>query len=369
MWALKGIRTHPYFASRDIFEKYLKQGALSINKPTWERERHVVFELSLDCNLSCRYCFNRYMKRDTFMEPRHWEYIIQHLPQKTVITLFGGEPFLYKGILDVLKAIERHDKDFVVRCFTNGTLSESVASTLAQIKKPINLLVSIDGPKDIHDVVRGKGVYDAAKETLKRVREMAPQHKIIVKSTVSTLNMHRIRELVKDLDGLFDSITFGELHPTGKGAERKEEMEIPLDTWFDIFLNIQSKYQTGDVIDTEVLNRCGFGEDLLYIRSDGYIGGCTEWTGYKHHILEYMMHPERDLWDYIPIKFPNESCLSCPLYWACRGGCRNMARILTGKWDGCDLSRKKWVESTMEYVLKKSNDPAMYDPAFSSTDV
>jgi radical SAM protein with 4Fe4S-binding SPASM domain len=294
------------------------------------------------------------MKRKPYrLSLRHYKFILSKLREGSFVTIFGGEPFLREDILDILKLIEENDKNFVVRVFTNATLTERVVSTLKEIKKPLNVLISVDGPKEIHEKIRGKGTYNKVKETLKRLRKEAPWHKIFLKVTVSKLNINKIEDMLEDLNGLFDGVSFGELHLSGNAKEHKDEVVWEFREWFNIVTKIREKYNVQEVISEDFLNRCGFGKNLVYIREDGYIAGCTEDDYAIYHITDLYAFPEKRLEDFIPIKFPNEACLHCELFWACRGGCRKQAKDLTGSWSGCDLKRREYVIQFLKWLTER----------------
>jgi MoaA/NifB/PqqE/SkfB family radical SAM enzyme len=64
---------------------------------------------------------------------------------------------MFPGIIELLNYI--HDKDMSISIDTNGTLLKQYAADIVRIGK-IHLTISMDGPEEIHDQVRGvKGTY------------------------------------------------------------------------------------------------------------------------------------------------------------------------------------------------------------------
>ena len=73
-------------------------------------------------------------------------------PHKPIISLFGGEPFLYPDIMPLI----RDDQGARPTCtvITNGWRLERYARELVELGID-SIAVSIDGPPDVHDRIRG----------------------------------------------------------------------------------------------------------------------------------------------------------------------------------------------------------------------
>lgn len=111
------------------------------------------------CNLNCTMCFEKLRPQHPEMTIEDWRRIIHQIAtSKPRIHLSGGEPFMYKPILDLIALIKQHDLFLTIT--TNGTFLEQHAADIVRMN--INRIhVSIDGPKEIHDAVRGvPGTYD-----------------------------------------------------------------------------------------------------------------------------------------------------------------------------------------------------------------
>src|SRR6185295_86622 len=74
-------------------------------------------------------------------------------PHQPIVSLFGGEPFLYPDILPLVRAIKRHG--LVATVITNGWHLERHARELVEAGMDA-IAVSIDGPPDVHDRIRGR---------------------------------------------------------------------------------------------------------------------------------------------------------------------------------------------------------------------
>ncbi len=70
-----------------------------------------------------------------------------------IVSLFGGEPFLYPDILPLIAEIKRRGLTCTV--ITNGGRLEALAKDLVELGID-SIAVSIDGPPDVHDRIRGR---------------------------------------------------------------------------------------------------------------------------------------------------------------------------------------------------------------------
>ncbi len=113
------------------------------------------------CNLDCRHCFvfradNPQSPRDKMSDATilHQLEILRDRHGIRSMLFMGGEPMIRKDM--VLKAIKLFPESAVV---TNGTYGiPSIPGHL--------VTVSLDGPPDLNDLVRGKGVFAKVKEAV-----------------------------------------------------------------------------------------------------------------------------------------------------------------------------------------------------------
>ena len=116
----------------------------------------ILLLLTTRCNLSCPYC----IARDGLNVPEtdrltlhEWKRVVDSIPRGTVVSLEGGEPFLFPEImelLDMLLASRRR-----VTAVTNGTALTPERVTRLVQGGLLYLGVSIDGMEDYHNRVRG----------------------------------------------------------------------------------------------------------------------------------------------------------------------------------------------------------------------
>ncbi len=126
----------------------------------------MVYTTSL-CNLRCKYCGGSWPAK---LLPPKPIYSVEELkryisfdPDPTIV-FYGGEPLLnVKFIKEVMDNVEAR---YGIQ--TNATLHERLEDEYW--KRFYAVLISVDGPKEVTEKNRGKGVYDKAIELLERVK-------------------------------------------------------------------------------------------------------------------------------------------------------------------------------------------------------
>jgi MoaA/NifB/PqqE/SkfB family radical SAM enzyme len=129
---------------------------------TW-RPRNAVWELTLACNLRCVHCGSRAgaSRADELSTAECLDVVAQLADLGgELLTLSGGEPLL-RDDWDVI-AREAARRGLTVNLVTNGTLVDARIAGRARAAGLANVGVSIDGPRDVHDAIRGRGAFDNA---------------------------------------------------------------------------------------------------------------------------------------------------------------------------------------------------------------
>ncbi len=180
---------------------------------------------------------------------------------RPIISLFGGEPFLYPDILPLIREIKKRDLTCTV--ITNGGRLEQNARELVEIGID-SIAVSIDGPPEVHNRIRGQkdsfekataGVR-AVSEWRKRLGRPLPMQIAIL--PITELNLEAIAPAVEILRTLpFDTINVGLrwFIPKDVGAEyervMKETFGIAAESWkgFDFDWSAVSATKTRQMTD------------------------------------------------------------------------------------------------------------------------
>ncbi|MBU7010089.1 MAG: radical SAM protein [Theionarchaea archaeon] len=189
-------------------------------KVMYERSKYNTITTSLhvittyNCNLACIYCYEGKGELEhKSMDEKTAHCAIKFIKNLTEnenskslgIELFGGEPFLNMPInLLIAKKLhtwcEENNKYFSVNAITNGTLS-SAQNVEALAEYGCSYLVTVDGPKEIHDQRRiyknGKGTFDDIMEGLHRVND--EDLRIMIRINVDEKNKGNIVSLFEYL--------------------------------------------------------------------------------------------------------------------------------------------------------------------------
>lgn len=137
------------------------------------------FAVTYRCNLQCRMC-NIWRKPADAKELdiAQIDAFLSRTRGLSWVGLTGGEPFLRADLPQIVESVNRHcgESLLAVHFATNGQLVEGIADLLdhlARIKRrwqPV-FTVSIDGPPELHDEIRGRaGAWDRAVETLRLLK-------------------------------------------------------------------------------------------------------------------------------------------------------------------------------------------------------
>lgn len=155
------------------------------------------------CNSRCLTC-NIWMKRENELTLDEWEKVLSSMGTAPYwFTISGGEPFMFKGIVELAQMAYQYNRPGIINIPTNSILStipkkvQQIAETCPESQLIINL--SLDGVGEKHDRIRGiKGNFEKFERTLAallELRDSLPNLALGIHSVVSVFN-------VKDLDEL-----------------------------------------------------------------------------------------------------------------------------------------------------------------------
>ncbi|HOZ80851.1 MAG TPA: radical SAM protein [Candidatus Woesebacteria bacterium] len=117
------------------------------------------------CNLNCRYCYTH--KTKNVLSNQQILKFVSQFPNLKSIIFCGGEVFTLADFPSLVNQLI--NQNIFITIITNGTIDR-----LAEIKDPTNcqLLVSFDGPKEIHDYNRGSGNFDKSCNFVKHALDL-----------------------------------------------------------------------------------------------------------------------------------------------------------------------------------------------------
>ncbi len=155
-------------------ERRMREG-LTENGGLMEYPSHFIFELTMKCNLRCKMCFYDFVReaeenRDKQeLTTEQIKNIVEEIsPYMRSVTLVGAEVTLRKDFLTILQMLDQ--KGAQISMTTNGTLfTEEYYRVFKGLKQLPQVGISLDGPKEAHDLIRGKGRFEKSVSTIRRL--------------------------------------------------------------------------------------------------------------------------------------------------------------------------------------------------------
>lgn len=163
---------------------------------------NITYELSWLCNLECVYC-DRHTPMDNEMSRDQIFNALGEFVQLGTrgVSLDGGEPLAHPHVAEIVGFLV--ERGVEVSLHTNGIL---VPRQIATIRKLNKLKISLDGPVESHDAMRGAGSFNRAIAGARAAREAG----VPVEFTccVGRHNEDAIEQLLDIAEGLGSSIIF-----------------------------------------------------------------------------------------------------------------------------------------------------------------
>jgi radical SAM protein with 4Fe4S-binding SPASM domain len=142
------------------------------------------------------YIRNRTAELGQRMNLEDWTRLVDEAAQHTIrfIVVRGGEPFLFKGIMDLLKYIK--SKGIFLSIDTNGMLLDNYIDDLGGLSN-IHITFSVDGPEEVHDAVRNApGSFQKLKQNIALLNELEKKNgRHISKSVCFTISQYNYQAL------------------------------------------------------------------------------------------------------------------------------------------------------------------------------
>jgi Fe-coproporphyrin III synthase len=191
------------------------------------------------CNLTCAHCFiytdgnpndpahdipdDELLEAVTRVRDRHGVHGMLWM---------GGEPMIRWRLIE--RGVKLFSRNVIT---TNGTIP------LKDFGPGVTYVVSLDGPRDLNDPVRGEGVYDKVKKNLMALpADFAPT--VQIQCVVTKQNQHRLEELVKEfLDTPVNGIAFTFHVPNeGEDSELSWRDAAERESAVDAVLELKRRY-------------------------------------------------------------------------------------------------------------------------------
>jgi MoaA/NifB/PqqE/SkfB family radical SAM enzyme len=167
----------------------------------------LTFSVNNYCNQLCKTC--NIWKNNSIEEKRkelkldEVERIFSQFPKIFWLTITGGEPFLRRDLVEIVKIAYEKSKVNVLTITTNGSLPDIIEKDVKEILrncKNLRLIVnvSVDGDRELHDKIRGvEGSFDKAVETIEKLKKIKSRRLIVgINSVISIFNVDKLYNLL-----------------------------------------------------------------------------------------------------------------------------------------------------------------------------
>jgi radical SAM protein with 4Fe4S-binding SPASM domain len=267
------------------------------------------------------------------------EYGIEFSPS---FNITGGEPFLRNDIFEVLKKIR--SRGFDIYILSNGILIDRERAKILSDLAISGVQVSIEGPEEIHEKIRGKGSFSSA---LKGVRHLLDQGiTVTLNITLSDINADYFMEMVELSSAIgVQRLGFSRLVPSGRGKSllpnmlKKERVKELYEAIIPLKIN-GLDIVSGDPVLSQLFSTykkdhgsiatggCAAGLSGVTILQDGTITPCRRLDIPIGNIRKDSL---REIWATSDVllklrdrKSYKDRCRSCSRWASCRG-CRAIA--------------------------------------------
>ncbi len=279
------------------------------------------------------------------------------------ISLSGGEPFCRRDILLLLKYLYRCK--IPANIISNGWLvSEDIVKELSFIR-PLRVMISIDGPKNIHDSIRKSGSFERAMGSFKLFKKYGVMCGCI--TTLTKANVDYLEDVYRSLlDAGVQCWQFQLGMPMGNLAKNKEMLLYPedlprvIDYFYKKSLEDRIEIYPTDCIGyynekvDEMLKKvyrldfaprftgCNAGKHGFGLLHNGDVIGCTSIRDREYIEGNIKEKSLRDIWE-DPNSFAwnrkfsrshlRGECANCEHADECLGGCADVRLTTKGSFD------------------------------------
>lgn len=352
-----------------------------------ERSGNVIKALCLHvahtCNLNCAYCFasqGKYHGERALMSfetgKRALDFLVENSGNRTnlEVDFFGGEPLMnwevVKQLVLYARSIEgEHHKNFRFTLTTNGMLIDDDVIAFAN-REMSNVVLSLDGRKEIHDRLRvdyaGRGSFETIVPKFQKLVAARGGKNYYMRGTFT----HANPDFTKDIEAMLD-LGFTELSmepvvcaPGDEAALTREDLPVVLREYERLAELMLARKKEGReftfyhyMIDLNEgpciykrISGCGSGTEYMAVTPWGDLYPCHQFVGEEKYRLG-------DIWNGVSNHAVQEEFRACNAYtrpecrdcWAklyCSGGCAANAYHASGSVRGiyeygCELFRKR----------------------------
>jgi AdoMet-dependent heme synthase len=193
----------------------------------------VQWHLTERCNLACTHCYQGKPLTeemslteikgvmdhiDSMLKSWSDSYGIDFSPS---FNITGGEPFLRDDLFPILEAASRGN--FGLDLLTNGTLIDRNRARALSDLGVDGVQVSLEGPRDVHDGIRGKGSFTRALSGIQHLLHFnIPVTLNVTLSRLNSAHFVEVIDLARELR--VERLGFSRLVPSGRGRALLDAM-------------------------------------------------------------------------------------------------------------------------------------------------
>lgn len=188
-----------FFLYRSLLPESFRQGPYRLN-----------LAITKECHSKCTTCniWNLPQNKKHELSLAEYQKIAKQFSSLRWLSLTGGEPTDRIDLPDIVETFAKHTPLYLINLSTNGLnrkrVVQAVNSILEIDVKKVAIAVSIDGPKEIHDQIRGiRGGYQLATETLKELLDLKKSSfgklSVFASMTLQQANQNHIQETIDRL--------------------------------------------------------------------------------------------------------------------------------------------------------------------------
>lgn len=269
--------------------------------------RYLLVHLTDRCTLRCRHCF---IGAQTGTDPPFAD-VLRLADEFAALQglrfiVSGGEPMMHRHFWRLNERLPAYPFRSIL--LTNGTLLDREAARSLRFHE---VQVSLDGPQDAHDRLRGTGSFRRALAALRHLNEAGVPTSVA--SVVHAGNLDRFDELAAILRGFpLLGWSIDAPCPAGAMAENRDLLPDP-----SVAAAVMRRSFGGGFYGSSGDWACG--AHLAAVMADGTVDKCGYFTGRRSgHVSEGLAA----VWPRIPRWRLGQLSCRCPHLAECRGGCR-----------------------------------------------
>ncbi len=181
----------------------------------------LTFAITYKCNSKCKTCFIWKKKQKDEFNLDEIEKFSKKSPFFSWINLTGGEPFLNEDIVEIARIFSENSKCLsLFNTTTNGYATDRIHEKVQEMLKldisKIIVPVSLDGPRETHDSIRGvEDSWEKALETYKLLKELEKENdnfKTFLGYTLSSFNVGKFLETYSSVREIIPNIKPNDFH-------------------------------------------------------------------------------------------------------------------------------------------------------------